>query len=312
MSDQKKTKKRGQKGETESPAPKVADKEKEKCICGACNKQYSSYPALYTHVKNKHEGVMPEGSKYPSTSKNNDSNGKTKSGRPPTFRQPTKKAKEEEDLDRKFTFHNDLYVWLGFIGEDNSQANAVYADELQTEDNHPIRKYPETAPLTKVGEVIRKKEIVLKTLEQLILENSLDCNDELGDLFVKAEVKREDPTSFHAYLGCILSWLSEKLKSNFYKELALTLEILAAAVTDFNQFQFLTHEQILEGMRSVISANPECAPRLVNFQTFLKREGTKLSGMNQENVEKLLFHLDRIAGRYEFISKTKSDVKACE
>ena len=30
--------------------------------CG-CGKSYLSYPALYTHVKNKHEGIFPEGSK---------------------------------------------------------------------------------------------------------------------------------------------------------------------------------------------------------------------------------------------------------
>ena len=30
-------------------------------LCG-CNKDYLSYPALYTHVKNKHDGVFPIGS----------------------------------------------------------------------------------------------------------------------------------------------------------------------------------------------------------------------------------------------------------
>ena len=28
--------------------------------CG-CGKSYLSYPALYTHVKNKHNGLFPEG-----------------------------------------------------------------------------------------------------------------------------------------------------------------------------------------------------------------------------------------------------------
>lgn len=30
-------------------------------FCG-CGKAYLSYPALYTHVKNKHDGVFPIGS----------------------------------------------------------------------------------------------------------------------------------------------------------------------------------------------------------------------------------------------------------
>jgi hypothetical protein len=29
-------------------------------ICG-CKKDYLSYPALYTHIKNKHEGIAPPG-----------------------------------------------------------------------------------------------------------------------------------------------------------------------------------------------------------------------------------------------------------
>jgi hypothetical protein len=31
-------------------------------ICG-CGKKYLSYPALYTHIKTKHEGNQPEGTK---------------------------------------------------------------------------------------------------------------------------------------------------------------------------------------------------------------------------------------------------------
>lgn len=30
-------------------------------VCG-CGKAYLSYPALYTHVKNKHTGIFPQGS----------------------------------------------------------------------------------------------------------------------------------------------------------------------------------------------------------------------------------------------------------
>jgi acyl-CoA thioesterase len=37
------------------------DKEGRKYICGACKLGYLSYPALYTHIKTKHNGVTPEG-----------------------------------------------------------------------------------------------------------------------------------------------------------------------------------------------------------------------------------------------------------
>lgn len=36
-------------------------------ICG-CGKVYLSYPALYTHIKTKHEGVTPVGTSQPQTS----------------------------------------------------------------------------------------------------------------------------------------------------------------------------------------------------------------------------------------------------
>lgn len=29
--------------------------------CGGCNKAYKSYPALYLHIKRKHQGVKPDG-----------------------------------------------------------------------------------------------------------------------------------------------------------------------------------------------------------------------------------------------------------
>ena len=45
--------------------------------CG-CGKSYLSYPALYTHLKDKHEAKKPPGTKIPETS------GKGKRGRPPT------------------------------------------------------------------------------------------------------------------------------------------------------------------------------------------------------------------------------------
>jgi len=31
-----------------------------KFTCGGCKKQYYSYPAIYTHVRNKHDGVFPK------------------------------------------------------------------------------------------------------------------------------------------------------------------------------------------------------------------------------------------------------------
>lgn len=40
------------------------DKEQRRYLCG-CGKDYLSYPALYTHIKNKHNGIAPEGTSLP-------------------------------------------------------------------------------------------------------------------------------------------------------------------------------------------------------------------------------------------------------
>lgn len=45
------------------------DKTGRNYICG-CGKEYLSYPALYTHIKTKHEGVQPVGTKAHITSNN--------------------------------------------------------------------------------------------------------------------------------------------------------------------------------------------------------------------------------------------------
>ena len=37
-------------------------------VCG-CGKDYLSYPALYTHIKQKHNGEMPSGTETPSNSR---------------------------------------------------------------------------------------------------------------------------------------------------------------------------------------------------------------------------------------------------
>ena len=42
------------------------DEEGRDYLCG-CGKRYLSYPALYTHIKTKHEGRQPEGTQKTGT-----------------------------------------------------------------------------------------------------------------------------------------------------------------------------------------------------------------------------------------------------
>ena len=56
----------GQGGTGENMKPKHRrrsknDNEGRNFECGGCGKSYLSYPALYTHIKQKHQGIQPEG-----------------------------------------------------------------------------------------------------------------------------------------------------------------------------------------------------------------------------------------------------------
>lgn len=74
MSSLKKPSISPQKQETSKPMPSMLKHKRRKrddvmnrnYTCG-CGKSYLSYPALYTHLKQKHEGKQPEGTKLPSS-----------------------------------------------------------------------------------------------------------------------------------------------------------------------------------------------------------------------------------------------------
>jgi len=46
-----------------SKDPKKDAKDGLTFICGGCPKKYKSYPALYLHIKRKHQGVRPANTK---------------------------------------------------------------------------------------------------------------------------------------------------------------------------------------------------------------------------------------------------------
>lgn len=46
-----------------SKKPKKNDGGSRGFTCGGCSKSYKSYPALYLHIKRKHEGIKPPNTK---------------------------------------------------------------------------------------------------------------------------------------------------------------------------------------------------------------------------------------------------------
>ena len=60
-------KSQGKQSPTKQKRRTRSDSEHRNYICG-CGKSYLSYPALYTHLKQKHEGKMPLGTTMPQMS----------------------------------------------------------------------------------------------------------------------------------------------------------------------------------------------------------------------------------------------------
>ena len=67
-----------------NPARAKADAMEKNYICG-CGKTYLNYPALYTHIKTKHDGITPPGTTQPQPETISKSSGRSGSkGRPAT------------------------------------------------------------------------------------------------------------------------------------------------------------------------------------------------------------------------------------
>jgi len=65
----------GTEGNSQKKRRVRGDQAERNYTCG-CGKSYLSYPALYTHIKTKHDGITPAGTSQPQT------NGKSGRGRP--------------------------------------------------------------------------------------------------------------------------------------------------------------------------------------------------------------------------------------
>lgn len=85
-------------------------------ICGGCQRAYKSYPALYLHIKRKHNGVRPPNTKA-SKPVGPVSNEKTHTGR------PQKPSHDVDDISQRDVYLEDIQSeLLGFLGE---KLNAV-------------------------------------------------------------------------------------------------------------------------------------------------------------------------------------------
>jgi len=174
--------------------------------CG-CGKSYLSYPALYTHIKTKHNGVTPAGTSQPQT------NGKSGRGRPK--KEDSVNKIKEEDKGEHFDSHdaqvaNETMIgYLRTLGEKvhyNSQApgtNGVVSDNLDTFDL--IQKFPTS---------ILRHEDYGPVFNEL---SAIYANKNIGS----EELDRETglkKTNMNKIFAIFIYCISRQLREEFYKE----------------------------------------------------------------------------------------------
>ena len=112
------------------------DQEGRDYLCG-CGKRYLSYPALYTHIKTKHDGKQPEGT--------------LKTGTNPIAKR-TKVKLQEETLKSILTFFTgfdlDTLIQLGQAGK-----GIVSVNSRIKKDGVPKQIYDQYIQLIKLNEV---------------------------------------------------------------------------------------------------------------------------------------------------------------
>eukprot|EP01017_Pseudomicrothorax_dubius_P037157 TRINITY_DN5410_c0_g2_i2.p1 TRINITY_DN5410_c0_g2~~TRINITY_DN5410_c0_g2_i2.p1 ORF type:complete len:270 (-),score=16.32 TRINITY_DN5410_c0_g2_i2:109-918(-) len=256
--------------------------------CG-CGRKYLSYPSLYMHIKVKHEGRRPRGTRRPSQRPRI-----RNSGRPSTFWNSSQSFSLIEDA--RFTSHNDLYCFLGNLGDERKklkrEENLVYANDLKYDENNPLTEYygifygggqtgKENSPIFKT---IQDYKLRLMSIQELIANNDLDCIDELGLLLEKLKIK-----DLKSFLASVLSWISEKLQETFFKELCFLFDVIEYSIQDINRFS--ETEGNIQKIRSTVAPFPKDP----NFRVFFIH-----GALDIDNMGRLIVFLRRIAEKYGF------------
>jgi len=178
-------------------------------ICGGCEKAYKSYPALYLHIKRKHNGIRPLNTKTakPNVEFNREV---THTGR------PQKPARDVDDIPQKEVYLEDIQSeLLDFIGEK--------LGSISTFDSKP--------KLNELIQVVNSVDIDLedewlthlkREVEKLLMqkkEHSFE-NTSLGLDYEEFKSKSSgDPLQL---LGWLIVWFGQVIvKPNFLPDLVL-------------------------------------------------------------------------------------------
>lgn len=177
--------------------------------CG-CGKMYLSYPALYTHIKTKHQGINPEGTNAPQFR-----NGRGR-GRP-------RKLKDTTDPVKEHKLHP----------SDNIRKNPNFADEISflygigmysKDGTDPLKNFPQIY----VGDEMVDHPLLATLKEQIEKHNSAKKGDRVSEtsdkvkwvigkfLYEHARVCNAEYYSFVMWMTCLLyKFLEEEIQDGY-------------------------------------------------------------------------------------------------
>jgi len=198
-------------------------------ICG-CGRSYVSYPAIYLHIKNKHNSIRPPDTIIPE----NDEKEKVKRGRPkkekedPTENvEPIVTAPEE---DEKLQAEDDFWLFIGNKGStnntktENKLIKAFVADSTD-------------APVSFVPQEVFQSEVIYYNMVSALKENlSKEPKPNVG--FVKRDpsggkldlFSSKDFRSYDSKLGHFILWIATPMTPEFHFEIATIIYLFRTAM----------------------------------------------------------------------------------
>jgi len=189
-------------------------------ICGGCQKSYKSYPALYLHIKRKHDGVRPEDTR---TSKPISAAPKEKihTGRPQKPSHDIDDINQEESCIEEL--QNDL---LGFLGESVGSLATLEA-KPKLENVITTINSVKNQPREEFLEQIKQESKVMYDEIKQKSPKDIDINIDYEE--IKA-LSQENPLKVVVWF---VLWLSRyNVKSNFVADLCIIFGKILKVLTD--------------------------------------------------------------------------------
>ena len=195
-------------------------------LCG-CGKAYLSYPALYTHVKNKHDSIFPIGS-----------NARRKIPR-----------NLEEDTDVGYTqnpetFDKEFEVFLN----ENSLSNKTLVGPLQSQDLERLRRFGGFVPESDISH----------------LKTGLTFIRDLTHQKIDPEETKEQMTIYQT-LVYFLSYIHPNVLPDFYEEYQLLIIMMIRTLNDKGD-QFVDKEDKKKALSKIEDSKlPFCQSNMLNI-----------------------------------------------